>query len=133
MDVVADLSAETHAAERVQASEGPFHDPALRAKAGAVPGPAPGDLRCHAQSPDQAAVRVVAVAAVAEHGVGVAPGPAAFAAHRGYRFKQRYQLGDVMTVAAGQRGGQRDDGGVGDQMVLASATPPRTPGSAGPE
>ena len=120
MDVVADLPTDTQAAEPVQVSEGPFHDPALRAKAGAVPGPAPGDLRFHAQSPDQAAVLVVVVAAVAEHGVGAAPGPAAFAAHRWYRFKQRYQLGDVITVAAGQRGGQRDAGGIGDQMVLAA-------------
>ena len=41
VDVVADLPAETHAAEPVQVSEGPSHDPALRARAGAVPGPAP--------------------------------------------------------------------------------------------
>ena len=100
VDVVADLPADTHAAEPVQASDGPLRDPALRAKAGAVPGSAPGDLRFHAQSPDQAAVLVVVVAA--------------FAAHRWYRFEQRYQLGDVITVAAGQRGGQRDE------MVLAA-------------
>jgi hypothetical protein len=40
-----DLPAVTRAAEPVQVTEAPFHDPSLRAKAGAVPGRAPGDLR----------------------------------------------------------------------------------------
>lgn len=88
MEVVAGLPADTQAAEPVQVSEAPFHDSALRAKAGAVLGPAPGDHRFHAQRSDLAAVLVVVVAVVAEHGVGVAPGPAAFAAHREDRFKR---------------------------------------------
>lgn len=41
MDVVANLPSDAQAVEPVQVSEGAFHDPALGAQAGAVPG-APG-------------------------------------------------------------------------------------------
>jgi hypothetical protein len=62
----------------------------------------------------------VVVAAVAQHHVRAAPGPASLAPHRRYRLKQWDQLGDVVAVAAGQGGGERDAGGVGDQVMFAA-------------
>jgi hypothetical protein len=40
----------------------------------------------------------------AAYSIRAAQRPVAFAAHRWYRFRHWYHLGDVMTVAAGQRG-----------------------------
>jgi hypothetical protein len=70
------------------------------AESGAVLGAPAGDDRLHAETQDQAAVLVVVVAAVAQHHVRAAPGPASLAPHRRYRLKQWDQLGDVVAVAA---------------------------------
>lgn len=72
MDVIADLPADTQASEPVQVGEGAFHDPPLSAESGAVLDAPAGDERLHAEVPDQAAVPVVVIAAVTEHGVGPA-------------------------------------------------------------
>jgi hypothetical protein len=66
----------------------------------------------------------VVVAAVTEHDVRAAPGPAALAPHRWNGFEQRNELGDVVAIAAGQGDGERDAGGVGDQVVLAARPAP---------
>lgn len=75
MDVVADLPADPQAAEPVQVGECSLHDPALRAQARAVLGAPAGDQRLHAEIPDEAAVLVVVVAAVAQHHVRRRPLP----------------------------------------------------------
>jgi hypothetical protein len=75
VDVVAHPPADPQAAEPVQVGERASHDPALGAESGAVLGAPAGDDRLHAEIPDQAAVLVVVVAAVAQHQVRVAPGP----------------------------------------------------------
>jgi hypothetical protein len=67
VDVVADLPADTQAAEVVQERERRFRHPPVDAKARAVFGAAPGDLRGDAQLTDPAAVGVVVVAAVGVH------------------------------------------------------------------
>ena len=124
MDVIADLPADAQAAEPVQMGEGAFHNPALSAEPGAVLGASAGDERLHTEAPDQATVLVMVVAAVTEHDVGAAPGSAALAPHRRYCLKQWNELGDVIAVAAGQGDGERDAGGVGDQVVLAARPAP---------
>jgi hypothetical protein len=45
MNVVADLPADAQAAEPVQQRDRSFHDPAVHAQAGVVPGAAPGEVR----------------------------------------------------------------------------------------
>lgn len=124
MDVVADLPADAQAAEPVQVGEGALYDPALGAQTGAVLGTAPGDHGLHAEVRDEAAVLVVVVAAVTQHHVRAAPGPAALAPHRRHGLQQRDQLGDVVAVTTGQGDGERDACGIGDQMVFAAGSAP---------
>ncbi|GLY74620.1 hypothetical protein Airi01_028870 [Actinoallomurus iriomotensis] len=108
----------------MQVSEGTFHDPALGAGSGAVLGAASSDHWLHSEVPDEAAVFVVIVAAVAERQIGAASRPAAPAAHAWCRLKQRDESSDVVAVAAGQRGGERDAAGVGDQVMFAARLAP---------
>lgn len=108
-----------------------LHDPAVGAESGAVLGAAAGDQRFHAEIPDQAAVLVVVVAAVAQHHVRAVPGPAALAPHRRHGLQEWDQLGDIVAVAAGQSGGKRDAGGIGDQVVLAAGSAPVDRASSG--
>lgn len=82
MDVVADLPADPQAAKPVEVGESALHDPALGAQPGAVLGATSGDHRLHAESPDEAAVFVVVVAAVTEHDVRAAAWSAVPATHR---------------------------------------------------
>ncbi len=70
MDVVADLPADPQAAEPVQVGEGALDNPALSAESGAVFSTTSRDQWLHAERADEAAVLVVAVAAVTEHDVG---------------------------------------------------------------
>jgi hypothetical protein len=50
----------------------------------------------------------VVIAAVGDQAVGALAWPPALASDRADTVDQRQQLGDVVSVAAGQRGGQRD-------------------------
>ncbi|GGR10569.1 hypothetical protein GCM10010219_14080 [Streptomyces netropsis] len=54
------------------------------------------------------------IAAVAQRRVRAAPGPASLAPHRRHSFEQRDGPGDIVAVAAGQGGGERDASGVGE-------------------
>ncbi len=63
----------------MQVGEGSLDNPALSAESGAVFGAASRDQWLHSERADEAAVLVVVVAAVTEHDVGAAPGPAALA------------------------------------------------------
>lgn len=87
MDVVADFPADAQAAEPVQVGKGAFDDPALGTEAGTVFGATAGDDRFHPECPDEAAVLVVVVAAVAEDDVRPTAGPSALAPHRRDRFE----------------------------------------------
>ena len=62
------------------------------------------------------------IAAIGEHDVGLLARPAALAGDRpGVQgIEQRQQLGDVVAVAAGQRDGERNAGGVDEQVVLGA-------------
>jgi hypothetical protein len=102
----------------VQPREGALHDPPFATQTGAVFGSTSRNHGLHASSPELAAVLVVVIAAVGEHPVGASTGTAAFSPDRTDGVEQRQQLGDVVAVAAGQCDGQRNAGGVADQMVL---------------
>jgi hypothetical protein len=70
-------------------------------------GAAAGDYRGDALGPDLAAVLVVVIAAVGVDPVGPLARAAAAAADWRDRRNQRHQLGDVVTLPAGQRHRQR--------------------------
>jgi hypothetical protein len=65
-------------------------------------------------------VLVEVIAAIGKHDAGLGPGAAGLAGDRASAelVQQRDELGDVVAVAAGQGHGQRDAGGVDDQVVL---------------
>lgn len=69
-------------------------------------------------------VFVVVVAAVTEHDVGAVSRSAALAPYVRHCLEQWNELGDVVAVAAGQDDGERDAGGIGDQVVLTARPAP---------
>lgn len=87
-------------------------------------GAASRDQWLHAERTDQAPVLVMAVAAVPEHDVGALSRPAALAPHGRHCLEQWDELGDIVAVPTGQSDGERDAGGVGDQVVLAARPAP---------
>lgn len=124
MDVVADLPADPQTAEPVQVGEGALDNPALGAESGAVFCAASSDQRLHAERADETAVLVVVVAAVTEHDIRAAPRSPALTPHGRHCLEQGNELGDVVAVTAGQGNGERDAGGVRDQVVLAARPAP---------
>src|SRR3954447_26241940 len=78
------------------------------------------------------------IAAIGDHDVGLLAWPTDLARDRpGVQIlQQRDQLGDVVAVAAAQRDGQRDAGGVDEQVMLgarAGAIDRRGPGQEPPK
>ena len=122
MDLVAAVVADEQPFELVQPGEGPLDDPAVAAEAGAVAGTAAGDLRGDAAAAELAAVFVVVVAAVGAEPVGPPARPADFAADGRDTVDERDQLGDVVTVAAGDGPGERDPGRVYEKVMLRAVS-----------
>lgn len=79
MDVAANLPADAQAAEPSQVGECSLSEPALGAECGAMLRAPAGDKWLPAEIPDEAAVLVVVVAAVAPYHVRAVPGPASLA------------------------------------------------------
>ena len=101
-------------------AQGAFDWPADRAQARAMFDTASGDHRGDALGSDQAPVLVVVVAAV-----GVEPPwPATWLADHAPDgrdgVEQRDQLGDIVSVPAGERDGERGAVCVGDQVMLGA-------------
>jgi hypothetical protein len=96
---------------------GLLHHPAVHAQAGTIRGAAAGDHRSDSLVPDLAAVLVMVIAPVGVDPVWPLPRPAPASADRRDRREQRHQLGDVVTLPAGQRHRQRDPVRLGDQVV----------------
>ena len=117
--------------EPVQQRDRLLDHPAVHAQARTVLGGAPGDDRGNALLPGLAALLVVVIATVGEHLHRPPLGPAAAAADRRDGLDQRDELGDIMPVAAGQRGGQRNAAGVGDHVVLGPGPGPVDRAGAG--
>jgi hypothetical protein len=64
----------------------------------------------------------VVVAAIGGDPVGSTAGSTDLAAYRWHPFDERDQLGDVVAVAAGDRPGQRDPGGVYEKVMLGAVS-----------
>ncbi|MEE1931273.1 hypothetical protein V1J52_24375 [Streptomyces sp. TRM 70351] len=100
VDVVADFPADTQAAEPVQQHDRSFHDPAVHAQAGAVPGAAPGEVRGDLEPADLDPADLMVIAAVGTDTWAV-QWLAALASARRDGLDQRDQLGDAVAVAVG--------------------------------
>jgi hypothetical protein len=116
------LVASSQAPEVVQVREAALDDPALAAEARAVRAAAAGDDRLDPARPEQAAVLVMVIAAVGEDTVGFLARPATLAGDgSGVQLvEQRQELGDVVSVTAGQRDRERNAGRVDEQVVLGA-------------
>ena len=112
MHFVAAVVADEESFVVVQPGEGALDDPAGPAEPRAVLGLAPSDLRLDAAGTEFAPVLVVVVAAVGGDPLGPSARPADLAPHRRDALDERDELRDVVAVAAGDRPGQRDPGGV---------------------
>ena len=101
-------------------SKAALHDPALSAEAGAVGCSTTSNDWCDPESPQEPAVLVEVIATISQDTVGLLAWPPALASHRTSVevFDQRQQLGDVVTVAAGQGNCQRYSARVNQQVVL---------------
>ena len=120
MDLGAALVADAQAAEVVQVGEAALDDPPLATKTGAVHDAAASDHWLDAAPAQQATVPVVVVSAVGQQAIGLAAGSTALAPDgpSAKRVQQRYELGDVVAVAAGQGDRQRDAGSVDQEVVF---------------
>jgi hypothetical protein len=106
----------------VEPGEGALDDPADAAEAGAVLGLASSDFGLDPSGAQLLPVLVVVVATVGGDEVRPAAGSADLAAYRWDAFDQRDQLGDVVTVAAGDRPGERDPGRVYEKVMLGAVS-----------
>jgi hypothetical protein len=124
VDVVAAVGADEQPVVVVQPGEGAFDDPAVAAEAGAVVGLAARDHGFDAALPEQAAVRVVVVAAVGDQRPRSSSRPSHPSADGWHPVEQLEQLGDVVAVAGGERPGKRDAAAVYEQVMLAAGSAP---------
>ncbi len=110
------------AAEVVQVGEAALDHPALAAEPRAVICAPPGDAVRDPPRPQDAPVLVVVVAPVGQDKVRFSARPADLAGHGtgGEIIEQRYQLGDVIAVAAGERHRQRDSGCIDQKVMLGT-------------
>lgn len=106
----------------VEPSEGALDDPAGAAESGAVLGLATGDLGSDAKLAQQAPVLVVVVAAVGGDPLRPSAWAADLAAYGWHALEERDQLRDVVAVAAGDRPGERDPGGVYEKVMLRAVS-----------
>lgn len=120
MQVGAYLVADAESFELVEPGERPLYHPAGLAQARAVRGTASGDLGGDSSRSDEAPVLVEVVAAVGEQAPGAMTWSAAQAMDVGNRVQEWHELGDVVTVSAGQRDGERGSLPVDDDVVLAA-------------
>ena len=120
MDVVAAVGADEQSAAVVEPGEGALDDPAVATDSGAVLGLAACDHGLDAALPDEAAVRVVVVAAVGDQCPRSASRATNTATNGRHSVEQLEQLRDVVAVAARERPGKRDPTAVYEQVVLAA-------------
>jgi len=120
MYLVAAVVADEEPLEVVQPGEGALNDPAGAAEPGAVLGLAACDLRRDPAPAELAPVLVVVIPPISGDALRPAARPADLTAHRGNALKERDELGYVVAVAAGDRPGERDAGGVDQEVVLGA-------------
>lgn len=120
MEIRPSLVADAKSFELVQPGEGALDHPADLAESRAVGDAASGDQGFDAAFPQQAAVLVEVVAPVGIQPPRLAAGASPQTPDRGDRVQQWQELRDVMSVAAGERDGERGSVAVDDQVVLGA-------------
>ncbi len=106
----------------MQPGDGSLDDPPVYSEARPVRDAAAGDHWCDAQGPDEPAVLVVVVTAVAEYHVRPSPRPSDQTGDGRDLVEERQQLCDVVAVSAGQRHREWDALSVDEDVVLAART-----------
>jgi hypothetical protein len=122
VNVAAALVAGAQPLEGMQPGEAALDDPAVAAQARTVRYAAAGNPRGDTAGAELAAVDVVVVAAVGEQLPRTTARPATAAADRRHGLDQGNELGDVVSVAAGEADRERDAAGVADQVMLGAGT-----------
>ncbi|SDM63778.1 hypothetical protein SAMN05216259_1017 [Actinacidiphila guanduensis] len=122
MEVSATFVADAEPFELVQPGECALYHPAGLAQPGAMGDAASGDHRLDATRPQRPSVLVEVVAAVAIQVPRLATRPSSQPPDRRDRVEQRQQLGDVVSVAAGERDGERGSVPVDYQVVFGART-----------
>jgi hypothetical protein len=118
VDVVAAFVSDAQPSVLVQPGDRALDDPPLCPKARSVPALRPGDLRLDVTAAELAASFARVVGTVAIESFRPATWPAAAAAHGRDRVDERDKLGDVIAVAAGERGRKRRPAPTGDDVML---------------
>ena len=122
VDFVAAVVADEQSFEVVEPGEGALDNPADASEAGAVLGLAARDLGADAAAAEFAPVLVVVVAAIGAEQGGPSARPADLAAYRRHALDKWHELGDVVSVAAGHRPGERDPGRVYEKVMLRAVS-----------
>ena len=114
--------ADEQALEAVDEGDRLLDRPAVTAEARAVVGAASGDAGPDAAPAKLAAMGPVVVGAIGVEGSWPARRPPVRSSDRGHPIEQRHQLSDVMAVAGAHAPGERDAGGVDQEVVLDPGT-----------
>ncbi len=120
MDVRAAFVANAQAAELMQPTEGPFHDPAGFAQPAAVRRALARQRIGDAHTPQPAMMRGTATSAVALHNLGPLARAPDLAPHGGNGCHEWLQLATVMHVGCGHKRAQRQALGIGAKMMFAA-------------
>jgi hypothetical protein len=120
VEIGASFVAGSEPLELVQPGEGALDHPAHLAQPATVSDAASRDQGLDAPLPQQAAVLVEVVATVGIEVPGLAAGTPPQTRDRRDGVKERQELGDVVSVSAGEGDGERSSAAVDDQMVLGA-------------
>jgi len=118
VNVATTIESDTKTPEVVEPRVSPFYHPAVFAQTTAMSSSTPCDHRSDATITQALAMCVGVVAAIAVNDLGLANWSTARAANRGDGVDQWQQLGDVMTVCAGQCHTDRHSVGVYEDVML---------------
>lgn len=113
VDVGPSFPADAESFQAVEPGEGVLDHPSVYAQAAAVGCAASGEDGPDPAGPDLVAVDVVVVASVGKDRPGLSAGPPRSAADRRDGVEQRFELSDVVAVAAGEDGRERGAVAVG--------------------
>jgi len=111
------------AAELVQPGERPFYHPPIHSKPAAMWHPALGHYGSDPMGTQAVAVRFGVIAVLAVYVLGLTTRATPLPPDRRDGFDERYELGDIVRVRAGQDHGERNPLGLGDDVVLAPQLP----------
>jgi hypothetical protein len=119
------LLTELHAqpAKLMQPGERPFYHPPIRSKPAAMWPTALGQYGSDSTDTQAVAVRFGVIGAIAVDALGLRAGATPLPPDGWNGFDERYELGDIVRVRAGQDHGERHPLGLGDDVVLAPQLP----------